>query len=87
MPNVVIRLVAGNLEAGVARYIEGLAIAVGRPFALALQLDAAGTADTFHDFRRTGIEGQAGRQDHADRLLGAVGQHHRVAHALAIKIS
>src|SRR5574343_2102985 len=85
--DVVIRFVASDFEAGIARHVEGLAFAVGFPLALALELDATGAADAFHDFRRAGVEGQAGRQDHADRLLGAVGQHHGVADTLAIKVN
>ena len=89
MADVVIGLAVGNrnLEAGIARHVERLAIAVCLPLAFTLELDAAGAANTFHDFRRAGIEGQAGRQDHANRLLGAVGQHNGVADALAVKIN
>src|SRR5690606_10494725 len=84
--DVVIRLVAGDLEGRIARNIEGLAGAVVLPLALALQLDAAGAGHAFHDFRRAGVEGQGGRQDHADALLYAVGELDAVADALAVEI-
>src|SRR5574343_1488938 len=84
--DVVIRFVASDFEAGIARHVEGLAFAVGFPLALALELDATGAADAFHDFGRAGVEGQGGRQDHADRLLGAVGEDDGVADALAVEI-
>src|SRR5574340_213297 len=74
-----------DIEAGIARHVEGLAGVAGLPVA-ALELVAAAAGDRLHDFRRTGIEGERGRQDHADRLLGAVGQRDAVRHALAVEI-
>jgi len=43
-------------------------------------------AGAFHGFRRAGVEGQGRRQDHADRLLAAVGQREVVAHAFAVEV-
>src|SRR5574343_1036619 len=77
----------GNFDARITRHIERLAIAIGLPFALALQLDATGTTDTFHDFRCASVEGQARRKDDTPRLLRAISKYHRVADAFAIKIN
>src|SRR5512142_767259 len=87
MADVVVRL-AGHfdVEAGIARHLERLPGAVGFPLALARQLDAAGACHGFHDFRRAGVEGERGRQDHADRFLAAVGELHGVRNALAVEI-
>ena len=72
MANVVIGIAFshGNLERGIARDIEGLAFAPSCPVAFTLETNPAGTADTFHDFRRTSIESQTGRQDHTEGAPG-----------------
>ena len=60
---------ATAMSNGIARHVEGLAFTVGLPFGFALSLIAAAAANAFHDLRRAGVEGQAGRQDDANRLL------------------
>ena len=84
--DVVVGLRHADLEFGVAGDAEFLALAGPDPVAAAVELVFAKAAYAFHDFRRAGVEGQAGRQDHAHRQLGAVGQGQAVAHALAVKV-
>src|SRR5512139_1896989 len=87
MADVVVRLARHlDVEAGIARHLERLAGTVGLPLGLAGELDAARARHRLHDLGRAGVEGERGRQDHADRFLGAVGQRDAVRHALAVEI-
>lgn len=73
-------------KAGVTRYIEGLAGAVGHGLAFTLERHAAFAVDDFHDFRGAGIEDQGGGQDDANGLFRAIGENDRVRYALAVEI-
>ena len=89
MADVVIRPVGrchANLEARVAWNAELFSTGGAQPFGAAGQFVVASTADTFHGFGRTGIEGQGGGQHHTDALFAAVGQAEVVAHAAAVEV-
>src|SRR5690349_5648788 len=58
MADVVVGLVDADLEAGIAGDAEALSRAALLPVGAAGQLVFAAAGDAFHDFRRTGIEGQ-----------------------------
>jgi hypothetical protein len=83
---VVVGLSHANLELGVARDAEFLACAGPDPVAAAVEFVFAKAAHAFHDFRRAGVEGQAGGQDYAHRQLGAIGQGQVMADAFAVKV-
>src|SRR5512139_1354057 len=87
MADVVVGL-AGHfdVEAGIARHLERLPGAVGLPLVFAGQFDAARARHRLHDLGCAGVEGERGRQDHADRFLGAVGQRNAVRNALAVEV-
>src|SRR5512135_3740022 len=84
--DVVQRLDGFDVEAGIARHREALAGCVVLPVALTLEPDAAAAGVQLHDLRRAGIEGERRRKDDADALARAVGEQHRMAHALAVEI-
>jgi len=87
MADVVVGLGHADLELGVARNVEFFACAGLDPFVAAVKLVLARATHAFHDFRRAGIEGQSGGQDHAHRQLGAVGQGQAVTDAFTIKVN
>ena len=85
--DVVIGLGDADFKTGLARYAEFFAGFGADPVMTSSQFVFARTAHALHDFRRTGVEGQRRRQDHADRQLGAIGQGQAVADALAVKVN
>ena len=75
-----------DVELGIAGHAEGFTRRGFHPLVAAGQLVFAGAAHAFHGFGRARAEGEAGRQDHADRFLGAISQREAMAHAFAVEV-
>ena len=75
-----------DLERGITGHAELVAGAGADPFGAAREQVLAAARRAFHDLGRAGVEGEGGRQDHADRFLAAVGERQAVADALAVEI-
>src|SRR5262249_11749726 len=65
---------------------EALPGAVFACCALAGELHPAATRDELHLLRRSRVEGELRREDHADALARAVGEPDRVADAAAVEV-
>ena len=77
----------GNHKAAIAWDVKRLTRAIGLAGGFACQRDAALALQHFHDFGGTGVKGQGGRQNHADRLFGAVCKGDAVADAAARRLA
>ena len=75
-----------DVKLGLAGYAEAAACARGDPGVGAVEFVVAATGHALHDLGRAGVEGQGGRQDHADRFFSAVRQGDAVADAFAAEI-
>lgn len=84
--NVIQRFCRFYFKLGITRHIELLTGAVFIPEFFPLQAYAAFSCIHFHQFRRAGIEYQAGGKNHAYGFFAAVREQYRVRHAFAVKI-
>ena len=75
-----------DIEAAVGRDFEAAAFGVSLETGFARDLDLAGAAADFHQFRCADVEGElAVGQYHAHRLARTVGEEYRVRYALAVE--
>ena len=75
-----------DVEFGIGGNTELAASARCNPGIRTVEFVVAAAGHTFHDFGRTGVEGQRGGQNDAYRFFGAVSQCDAVAHTFTAKV-
>ena len=87
MANVVVSLSHPNLKAGVTGDAELVTRHRLHPIIGSSKLVFTTSSRAFHDLRCAGVEGEGGRQHHADRFFNSIRQGDAVAHAFAVKVN
>ena len=82
-----VRLSYTDIKAGVASDAELFTRDRLHPIIRSSELVITAASRAFHDFRCAGVEGEGGRQHHADRFFRAIRQRDAVAHTFAVKVN